>query len=385
MNNPYDAIVIGIGSMGSSAAYHLAKNGAKVLGLEQFLITHDQGSHAGQSRVIRKSYFEHPDYVPFLERSYELWHELERMTGAEVYVRTGLLYSGRPLHPLMRGSRLSADSYGIPFQLLDRSTVKERYPFFNLPNDHEVWLEPEAGFITPERAILLYTDLAMKHGAEIRSGERVMHWERSRDGIIVTTDKGSYRAKKLVITAGPWAGKLIPGLSAQLVPSRQIVAWVMPKDPDRFTLGNFPCWTYADEDKPGVYYGFPILPVGRFGGPIGLKMAYHHHASTTDADAVDRIIHEADENEVRQILTKVFPRMEARILTIKTCLYTNTPDEHFVIDFAPGQDEDVVIAAGFSGHGFKFASAVGEVMSDLALKGKTDTPITLFHANRFQK
>lgn len=385
MTNAYDVITIGIGSMGSSAAYHLAKSGAKVLGLEQFHITHDQGSHAGQSRVIRKSYFEHPDYVPFLERSYELWHELERTTGAEVYVRTGLLYSGRPLHPLMKGSRLSADTYHIPFQQLDKATARERYPLFNMPDDHEVWLEPEAGFITPERAILLYTDLAISLGAEIRSGERVMHWDRTRDGITVTTDKGSYRAKKLVITAGPWAGKLIPGLAAQLVPSRQIVAWVMPRDPAPFALGSFPCWTYADEDKPGVYYGFPILPVGRFGGPIGLKMAYHHHASSTDADTVDRIIHDADEKEVRQILDKVFPRMDARILTVKTCLYTNTPDENFVIDFAPGQDEDVVIAAGFSGHGFKFASAVGEVMSDLALKGKTNTPIALFHANRFQK
>jgi sarcosine oxidase len=379
----YDAIVIGMGSMGSSAAYHLAKEGASVLGIEQFAITHDQGSHAGQSRIIRKSYYEHPDYVPLLERAYTLWRELERRTGAEVYVPTGLLYSGKANHPLIQGSKLSAETYRIPFEPLDHATRSAKYPQFRFPDDHETWMEPDAGFVTPERAILLYTDLALSLGAEVRSGERVRNWVRGQDGVTVHTDKGSYQAKKLVVTAGPWAGQLIPKLEDRLIASRQVVAWVMPKDPGRYQLGDFPCWTYADEDKPGIYYGFPILPVGRFGGPIGLKMAYHHPAAPTDPDAVDRVIHEPDEQEIRMILDTVFPEINAELLTVKTCLYTNTPDEHFVIDFAPGQDEDVVVAAGFSGHGFKFASVMGEVLADLALVGKTTHPIGFLSPNRF--
>ena len=151
----YDAIVIGMGSMGASTAYHLASQGAKVLGIEQFAITHDQGSHAGQSRIIRKSYYEHPDYVPLLERAYQLWRDLERMTGAEVYVQTGLLYSGKANHPLIQGSKLSAETYNIPFQSLDDATRSAQFPQFRFPDDHETWMEPDAGFVTPERAILL--------------------------------------------------------------------------------------------------------------------------------------------------------------------------------------------------------------------------------------
>jgi sarcosine oxidase len=380
----YDAIVIGMGSMGSAAACHLAREGANVLGIEQFAITHDLGSHAGQSRIIRKSYYEHPDYVPLLERAYHNWRELERITGAEVYHPTGLLYFGLPEHPLIQGSKLSAAQYRIPFQQLSDAQAAQRYPQFNRQSGHEAWLEPDAGFVTPERAILLYTQLAIDHGATIRSNEKVTHWERTVDGITVTTSKDSYRTKKLVITAGPWAGKLIPGLSEQLIVTRQVVAWVQPRNPKSFALGNFPCWTLADGMKPGIYYGFPILPVGKFGGPIGLKMAYHHPATPTDADSVSRTITKADESEIRYILDNFFPDSRSELLTLKTCLYTNTPDEHFIIDFAPGMEKDVVIAAGFSGHGFKFASAVGEVMSELVLQGKSRLPIGFLSATRFK-
>ena len=379
----YDAIVIGLGSMGSSTVYHLAKEGMSVLGLEQFDITHDQGSHAGQSRIIRKSYYEHPDYVPILERAYHNWRVLETITGVEVYHRTGLLYFGNPEHPLIKGSKLSASTYNIPFHPMNDEEVSIKYPHFEVPQDHEKWFEPDAGFVTPERAILLYVQLAMRLGADIQAKEKVLHWNRRPDGITVTTDKGVYTARKLIITAGPWAGKLIPTLSGNLSPSRQVVAWVKPKNWKDFEMGNFPCWTLADGMKPGIYYGFPILDVGKFGGPIGLKLAYHYPTGKTDPDAVSRIITEADEAEIRYILDNFFPNSNAELLTLKTCLYTNTPDENFIIDFAPEQDEDVVIAAGFSGHGFKFASAVGEIMADLALKGKTFLPIGFLSAKRF--
>jgi sarcosine oxidase len=380
----YDAIVIGMGSMGSAAAYHLAREGASVLGIEQFAITHDLGSHAGQSRIIRKSYYEHPDYLPLLERAYHNWRVLERITGAEVYHPTGLLYFGNPDHPLIKGSKLSASQYAIPFQQLSDDEVKSRYPQFRLPEGHEKWIEPDAGFVTPERAILLYTDLAIGLGANIRSGERVLHWERNTEGVTVTTDKDRYAAKKLVITAGPWAGKLIPELSGQLTATRQVLAWVNPQDTKPFELGKFPCWTIADGNKPGIYYGFPILPVGRFGGPIGLKMAYHCPATPTDPDAVSRTITDDDEAEIRYILDTFFPDSRSELLTVKTCLYTNTPDENFIIDFLPGHDGDVVVAAGFSGHGFKFASCVGEIMSELALQGKSQLPIGFLNATRFK-
>jgi len=257
--------------MGSSACYHLATRGSKVLGLEQFGISHEFGSHAGQSRIIRKAYFENSDYVPLLTRAYENWKALEEETGERLYFKTGLAYFGNPDHVMMQGVKKSASLYNIPLEIFTGSSNHQRFPQFTIPASFEGLWESDAGFVTPEKAIQLYARQAIKKGAEIHSNERILDWKKDGNGVIVTTDKNTYRSQKLIITAGAWAKSLIPGLNRILKITRQFVAWIKPKRWNDFMLDYFPCWLIADE-KPGCYYGFPILPK-EFGDPQGLKLA----------------------------------------------------------------------------------------------------------------
>lgn len=381
----FDVIVLGVGSMGSSTCYYLAQQGIKVLGLEQFDIPHEMGSHAGQSRIIRKAYFEHSDYVPLLERAYQNWKHLEKITGTKVYFKTGLLYCGKPGDIMIKGVRESADKYKIRLNALSNKEIKSKYPQLSIPANYEKLFEPEAGFLTPEKSILLYTEKAIQHGAVIKTKVKVLEWKKRKSSIQVKTSAGIFSAKKLIITAGPWAGKLLSGFSGTLQVTRQMIAWVIPNRPSLFEPGKFPCWMIADDKNPGAYYGFPLLPVGKFNGPIGLKLAYHHPDLVTDPDLVNRIPAKEDEANIIYILNKFFPGTYKTIHVLKTCLYTNTPDENFILDFLPGYNEDVMVATGFSGHGFKFASVMGEIMSDLATKGRTTLPISFLSLDRFVK
>lgn len=366
----YEVIVLGVGTMGSATCYHLAKRGVKVLGLEQFDIAHDRGSHAGQSRIIRKAYFEHPDYVPLLELAYRNWREMEAVSGAELYVPTGLLYVGDPEHAVMKGVKASAAQFGIP---LEHPNVND-YPQFKVAEGQELLLEPDAGFVTPERSVLVHVAEAMKLGADIRAGVKVGRWRVEGGSVEVETSMGNFSADRLVITAGPWTSKLVPSLAPELEVTRQSVVWVLPEDPASFQLGNFPCWVIAEEGLHGVYYGFPMLPVGRFHGPIGLKLAHHAPATVCDPDQVDRNIYPDDSLPMTEVLRKYFRKGFQQLSAVKTCLYTNTADENFIIDQLPGYD-NVFVAAGFSGHGFKFAAGIGEIMADLSVYGKTEFPI----------
>lgn len=377
----FDVIVLGVGSMGASTCYQLAERGYKVLGLEQFDIPHELGSHGGQSRIIRKAYAEHPDYVPLLERAYQNWKSLEAITGEQVYFKTGLLYCGETNDPFIKGVKISSEKYTIPVEELSQEEANKRYPQFKLPNGYKQLLEPDAGFVTPERSILLYTEQAIKKGALIRTREKVKDWKRVQGTITVTTDKGQYQAKKLVITAGPWGGKMMPQLSRHLTVTKQVIAWMKPKKWDDFTLGKFPCWII--EHGGHDYYGFPILPVGKLGGPSGMKLAVHFPlGEKIDPDAVNRNIRDADEKLLIDGLRLLIPDGYESTLSMKTCLYTNSPDQNFIIDHLPGYDKDVAIAAGFSGHGFKFVSVIGEIMADLATKGQTNLPIGFLNAGR---
>ncbi len=380
----FDVIVLGVGSMGSATCFQLAQRGHKVLGLEQFDIPHELGSHSGQSRIIRKAYAELPDYVPLLERAYQNWKALEDQTGSQVYFRTGLVYFSKPSQPLMKGVHESADKYKIRVNSLTSAETSKKYPQFNIPADYEKLEEPDAGFVTPERSILLFTEQALQRGAAIHTKEKVLEWKRADGNISVRTDKALYTCKRLVITAGPWAGKMIPGMTANLKVTRQMTAWVKPKKWEDFLLGRFPCWVLEDDKKPGSFYGFPVLPVVKFGGPVGLKLAHHFHGKVSDPDSINRIPTAEDEADLVDVLNKFMPQGYAATLVMKTCMYTNTPDENFVLDFLPGYDKDVVIATGFSGHGFKFASVVGEIMADLSMNGKTSLPIGFLNASRFK-
>jgi len=378
----YDVIVLGVGSMGSSACYHLAKKGFRVLGLEQFDIPHELGSHAGQSRIIRKAYGEDPDYVPLLERAYENWKTLEAESNMQLFFKTGLVYFGAPQDQFLETVKESSAKYKIPVNQLSATECSIKYPQFKLPNNFQRLEEPDAGLLTPERCILLMVEQAITRGAVIRTKEKVIEWKRGNGTITVKTDRKTYTAKKLVITAGPWTGKMIPGLAPKLKVVKQVLAWMKPKKWEDFSMDKFPCWII--QDKTGDGYGFPILPVGKFGGPVGLKIALHQGVSeTVNPDAVNRSTSEMDEKALIDFMNKFIPDGYETTLTMKTCLYTNTPDYNFIIDYLPGYDKDVAIAAGFSGHGFKFVSVIGEIMADLTMKGSTSLPIGFLNAQRF--
>lgn len=381
-NTNYDVIVLGVGSMGASTCYHLAKQGYKVLGLEQFDIPHELGSHAGQSRIIRKAYGEASDYVPLLERAYENWETLVAETGTQVYYKTGLVYFGATDNPFLKTVKQSSAEYNIPVNSLSVAECDQKYPQFNLPNEFQRLEEPDAGLLTPERGILLFVQQALHNGAVVRTKEKVLDWSSKNGTVTVKTDKGSYTAAKLIITAGAWAGKMVSSFAPKLKVTRQALAWVQPKKWETFGLGNFPCWNIAH--KGYDFYGFPILPVGQFGGPLGLKLALHYPGGdVTDPDMVNRNTKKTDESVLIDFLKEFMPDGYQSTLTMKTCLYTNTPDENFIVDFLPGFDNSVAIAAGFSGHGFKFASVIGEILADLAVKGATSLPIAFLNAQRF--
>ena len=383
-NTSFDVIVIGVGSMGSSTCYFLAKRGYNVLGLEQFSITHDKGSHAGQSRIIRKAYFEHPDYVPLLNKAYQNWKDFEEETGEHLYYKTGLVYFGKKDAPILKGISKAASLNNIKLEKHDASSIAKTFSQFKMPIDFEALYEPGAGFITPQKTIKLYEKKAIESGAIINSNEKVVEWRKDGNSILIKTDKQTYRSDKLIITAGAWAGKLIPGLTNKLKVTRQFIGWIKPKAQNDFALNNFPCWMLSDDEKPGMYYGFPSLPVSEFGMPEGVKLAHHYPGSIVDPDNVNRNTTEDEKESLLYVLNKYLPGCFESFLSSKTCLYTNTPDKDFIIDHLPGYENLVTIACGFSGHGFKFVSIVGEILADLAIDGKTEQPIGFLNAKRFQ-
>ena len=290
---------------------------------------------------------------------------------------------------MIKGVKHSASLYNIDIEQLKIAEAHKRFPQFDFPKNYEIVFEPEAGFITPERSIRLFTSEAKKNGATIHANEKVIDpiaigWKKEGDSITVQTDKNVYRCNKLIITAGAWAGKMIPGFSDKIKVTRQFVAWIKPKNEIQFALNNFPCWMIADDEKHGCYYGFPLLDTKKFGEPAGLKLAHHLPAEVTDPDNVNRQTTEEDINDLNYCLDKYLPGTFESVLSSKICLYANSPDENFIIDKLPGFEENVSIACGFSGHGFKFSPVVGEILADLSMKGKTDLPIDFLNAKRFE-
>ena len=242
MSTHYHSIVLGVGSMGSAACYYLAKQGHRVLGLEQFDVSHDRGSHTGQSRIVRKAYFEHPDYVPLLDRAYHNWRELEVETDSDIFLRNGLLYAGDPESMLIKGIHGSASQYQIPIEVYNGSSVKKIFSQFRLPPDCEVIVERDAGLVNPEKSVQLFAQQAMVHGADIHTNEKVIGWEIKKGLIRVDTNLGTYSADHLIITAGPWAGQFIPQLNKHLRVTLQTIVWFMPSDMRAFYAERFPCW-----------------------------------------------------------------------------------------------------------------------------------------------
>ncbi len=371
----YDAIVVGIGGMGSAALYHLARRGLKVLGVEQFDIPHELGSSHGHSRIIRLAYAEHPDYVPLLRRAYELWRELEREAGEELLIITGGIDAGIMESATVKGSLASCEIHGLAHEVLAAAVLNRRFPGYRLPADMVGVYHPDAGFLLSERCVVAHAEAARRFGAEVHARERVLRWHLEDDAVSVETDAGVYRARKLVITAGAWARTLLPALQELAVPERQVMLWSEPLKPVYYEPAAFPVFNMeADE---GRFYGYPVH------GIPGFKIGKYHHARerVENPDEMDRTTHAQDENILRAGIARYFPDANGRTLAMKTCLFTNSPDEHFIIDVLPDAAH-VAVAAGFSGHGFKFCSVVGQILADLATEGGTCHEIGLFRLSR---
>jgi sarcosine oxidase len=371
----FDVIVVGVGGMGSATVYHLAKRGRRVLGLERFDIPNDQGSSHGITRIIRLAYYEHPSYVPLLRRAYELWRELEKTVGEQILHITGSLDAGPPGSQVFEGSRRSCEEHGLPYEVLTSAELTRRFPGYRLPSETVAILQPEGGFLLPEHCIVDHVLAAQALGAEVHGRERVLGWQPRAAGVQVTTDRGVYEADRLVITAGAWASELLDNLAGLAIPERQVLAWFQPRRPELFALDRFPVFNLVVPE--GRYYGFPV-----FGVP-GFKLGrYHHLAEAVDPEKLDRECYPSDEAILRSFAERYFPDGAGPTMALKVCMFTNSPDEHFVVDRHPTYPQ-VSFAAGFSGHGFKFCSVIGEIMADLAEAGATRHDISLFRRNRF--
>lgn len=363
--------------MGAAVCRALARRGLSVLGLEQFELCHALGSSHGRTRVIRKAYFEDPRYVPLLKSAYELWHALERETGEKIIQFAGCLNLGPADHVCVKGARESAEQHGLPHEVLDAVEVHRRWPALHPAKGDIGVYETDAGFVVPERCVRHLAEGARAHGAELRERETVRRWHADGGIITVDTDAGQYRCKRLVITAGPWLGELaMAGVALSLRVERQVQLWFRPERAERFRVGQVPVFIHFVGDR--AFYAIPAGEDGLF------KVARHHGGEPTTPQRVRRDVTDADVAEVRAYLRAFVPEADVPAAASEVCVYTNTPDDHFIIDRHPHCD-GVFIAGGFSGHGFKFAPVVGEIVADLATSGRTDQPIALFSIGRFAR
>ena len=398
----YDVIVVGLGAMGSATAYQLARRGARVLGLEAFTPAHELGSSGGLTRIIRLAYFEHPSYVPLLKAAWALWPEIEREAGDHLLEVTGGLYIGRGGSEVLGGALLSAATHGLEHELLDAAESRARYPALHIADDMQTLHEPLAGLLFAQRCIAAHLRLAARHGARLHFEERVTGWtldggegsDTPGGGVTVTTTRGTYHAAKLVVAAGAWMPKLMPDLAPALhIPlevERNVAFWFEPTArPEIFQRDRLPVWI-IELDPDYAFYGFPMLPEqpaadGVAAAPAqGAKAARHHGGKPVDPDTIDRDASYADEATVRDFLRRYMPLADGRRLDSRVCMYTNTPDQNFVLGLDP-RDERVVIASPCSGHGFKFSNVVGQICAELALDGRTHFDIDFLSPARFEQ
>ncbi|BBY26777.1 N-methyl-L-tryptophan oxidase [Mycolicibacterium sediminis] len=374
-DNAYDVIVVGLGGMGSAAAYHLARRGVRVLGLEKFGPAHDRGSSHGGSRIIRQSYFEDPAYVPLLLRAYELWAELTRDTGIEVHRLTGGLFIGPPESLTVAGSLRAAQEWSLPHEMLDAGEIRRRFPTLApAPGDVALY-EAKAGFARPEATVRAHLDLAAREGATLHFDEEVLDWADGPRGVTVTTARGTYTAGQLVVCPGAWAPSLLSTLGIPITIERQVLYW-LEAEGGVAPFEDHPIYIYENEFDEQIY-GFPAID-----GPAGgVKTAFFRKGRVCTPDTIDRTVYPAEIDEMRDRVTRLVPALNGPAVHTATCMYSNTPDEHFVIT-RPVDFDNVTVACGFSGHGFKFVPVVGEVLADLATDGSTTHPIGLFDPRR---
>lgn len=364
----FDVAVIGLGAMGSAAAYHLASRGARVLGLERFERGHTLASFGGRSRIIRLAYFEHPDYVPLLRRAWALWRALEAASGESLLTQTGGLYAGPADGPLVAGSLRSARQHGLAHEVLDAAEAMRRFPALRLDPGWAAIFEEQAGWLAPERCVEAHLRLAEQAGATLRFGGPAT-FRLDGGAVVVESDGRRERVDRVVVAAGAWLPGLLPILAPALSVERVPLFWFDPVAP----VGPLPIWILETPD--GDFYGFPP-------DQHGLKVARHGDGDAADPDALDRTPRPGDEERLRAFARRHLPVADGPLRSTHVCMYTRTPDGHFVIDRA---GERVVCASACSGHGFKFSSVIGEILADLALDGATAHPIGFLSAARFAK
>jgi sarcosine oxidase len=369
----YDVIVAGVGGMGSATLFELSCRGARTLGIEQFRCGHDRGSSHGETRIIRLAYYEHLAYVPLLRRAYARWRELESLTGERMLVTTGSIDAGPPDSKVFAGSLESCLKFELPHEVLTGAELSARFPAFNLPRDTMAVLQADGGYLRPERAVVALANAARAQGATIHENESVVAWETTSGGVRVRTAAGDYWADTLVISAGAWLASLVPSLAPAAVPERQVVAWFDTPPGGLFDPVRFPVFNVALPE--GRYYGFPSID------EQGFKVGRYHHLEEQVAPArLDRRIHDRDLDALRACVTRYFPAA-GDVRKASVCMFTNTPDEHFIIDRLP-HDPRVFVVSPCSGHGFKFCSVVGEIVADLVLDQATTHDISLFALSR---
>lgn len=371
----YDVIVIGTGGVGSAAAFHLARRGKRVLGLDRFPPAHDRGSSHGHTRIIRQAYCEHPDYVPLVKRAYALWAELESRRGEQLFHRVGLLEVGPPEGMVIAGVYLSAKQHDLEVETLSAAELQKQFPGYALPEGSEAVFEPQAGYLLVEQCVLAHLEAAQEEGADLRHGLTVTGWQANGDGVTVNTDAGAFTADRLVVTAGAWSHDLLDGLGVELQVLRKPLHWfAATQDCYRPEQGGT---VFLYELGERIFYGFPQIDDN------GVKMAAHHGGPVVaDPLNLDQQLDVAERADVADFAAQCLPGISSQQPTKHAvCMYTISPDRHFVVDVHP-EFPQVSFAAGLSGHGFKFASVLGEALADLASEGETSLPIGFLGCRR---
>lgn len=370
-----DYLVLGLGGMGSSALYHLARRGLNVVGVEQFGIAHDRGSSHGETRIIRKAYFEHPDYIPLLQRAYTLWEELEQESGKSLFNRCGLMVAGPSGGAVIQGVHLAEQRHGIQVESLTAAAALERFPGFQIPEGFEVTFESEAGFLHVEECVQAHMDCALAHGAQMVLHEPVESVLVSESEIEVQTADQHWVAEGLIVAAGAWSSGCLENLKLPLEVVRKVLFWNPVQSPVYDLAQGYSGFFF--EMPYGEFYGFPSLD-GKT-----VKLAEHTGgAPVFDPGNIERELSKSDTDSVARFIGEVMPGLNPVPERHAVCMYTRSPDGHFIIDRDP-RNQRLVYGAGFSGHGFKFASVMGEILADLVTEGRTSHPIGFLAADRF--
>ncbi|MDQ2751819.1 MAG: N-methyl-L-tryptophan oxidase [Bacteroidota bacterium] len=377
MNNTFDVIVLGLGANGSSALYHLSKTGLKVVGIDRFTPPHTHGSSHGESRIIRQAYHEHPMYVPLVKEAYKLWYELESTWKKQLFLQTGGIMLGDINAGVVKGAKKSAETHGIAYEYLESDDINQRFPALKTTKETVGVVEKEAGILFPEECIKANLQLSAHNGAVLLFDEKVISIHPHYNGVDIFTDKSKYQTRKLIVSAGAWLNQLLPSLHLPLTIERQVLYWFTNTDISLqpYLLPNaLPIYIWEYEQNK-TFYGFPDL--GK-----GIKVAPHHAGKTINPDLISQEVSEAEVKNMSGIVDE-FLTIKPQFSHSSVCMYTKTPDEHFIIDFHP-QHHNIIIGSPCSGHGFKFSSLTGKILCDMAMEKQVPFDLKPFAITRFR-